>query len=59
MKIRVAFTVDIDRKAWTDSYGDMEIGEVVRDVRTYVEDNVVSGLRDMGLWKETPALTNR
>lgn len=58
MKIRVAFTVEINPEAWQLNYGNMEPAEIRRDVQTYVEDSVVSGLRDMGLWKETPALVN-
>jgi hypothetical protein len=50
MKVRVAFTIDVDAAAWCDAYG-IDRAEVRADVIEYVRSNVVSGLVEMGLAK--------
>ena len=51
MKIRVAFTVDVDAKGWADEYG-MEVWEVRADVQKMLEQVAVSHVEQLGLLEE-------
>lgn len=51
MKIRVAFTLDVDDEAWADEFG-LERSEVRDDVKVYFETISIAQLRDvLGLAK--------
>lgn len=53
MKVRVAFTVEVDAQAWADEYG-VEVDAVREDVRSYVASSVREHLSDLGLLARTP-----
>lgn len=48
MKIRVAFTLDIDVDAYTNEYG-VERSEVRADLQALARSAIESHLRDLGL----------
>lgn len=54
MKVRVAFTIDVDPQAWEANYGvpASDPGAIRRDVQTYVENGARDHMRDLGLLKE-------
>lgn len=50
MKIRVSFTIDIDKVAWQNDYAAPV--SVREDVQTYTETMVKEWLRDQGYLKD-------
>jgi hypothetical protein len=51
MKVRVAFTVDIDPVAWRLNYG-VDRRKVNADVKTYIENGARQQLREVGVLVE-------
>ena len=47
MKVRIAFTVDVDVNAWADAYG-MDRKDVPNDVRAWAFHGIVSKLEEAG-----------
>jgi len=46
MKVRVAFTLDVDPEGWANEFG-IERAEVSQDVKVYFETIATSQLRDV------------
>lgn len=57
MKVRISFTVDIDRAAWAATYGlpEMTARETRNDVRLFVESEVLMRLSDNEVLDDTRA----
>jgi len=51
MKVRIAFTVDIDPQAWADTYG-VDVSEVRQDVNSWARGGIVSQIMDAGVGGE-------
>jgi hypothetical protein len=51
MKVKIAFTLDIDPECWTTEYGVEGISEIRHDVQQYVEHGVRADLAEKGVLK--------
>lgn len=51
MKIRIAFTLDVDAAAWAEEYG-CDRRDVRSDVVSYVSQEAWTHLRDRGLIRD-------
>ena len=54
MKVKIQFTIDVDREAWSDAYDLHTTEEIRADVKSYVAAYAEDIFREIGVLNEPP-----